>query len=392
MKDYSLWMNDTSYHEEIVFDMCKKDYVKINNSLLEYESIINDANEWQKDIDNIVLIKKDIYEIKCGDVVSYGNHNYLVVFEPEDRDFYWSAKMRRCNNVLKFYNNYVLKEVPCIVGEGLLSTKTTSLSYSTLIDIAGNHFMVKVPENKDTNAIKIGDRFILNQYAYRIIGVDNVTEVNIITFRVEFTLVTENDNKELGIADFYSNQIDYKISILNGESIEMLYPNGTLQLNVVLEENGISITNPEFIYSSSNPDIIEVDSIGLVTVVGIGIATIKVEYKEASSIIEIRSIETLQDSYSIKLTPEIKSIKVSKTALIKAITKKNGIDDLSKTVKWSMRNEDGSSKSYIKIIPNNRECTLVCESVPNKKVIICAELDYDNSVYAEMLIETANLF
>jgi hypothetical protein len=101
MKNYSLWMNTNgSEHEEVAYDMCEKSLVTINDSIAEYECVINDANEWQKKVDVIALFKKSVYLIQIGDFIKQNEKIYLSIFESEDRDFYSSVKMRLCNSTL----------------------------------------------------------------------------------------------------------------------------------------------------------------------------------------------------------------------------------------------------------------------------------------------------
>jgi hypothetical protein len=99
MKDYSRWMNEGSSAEEVVYDLSAKSQIKINNDEATlYESIINDANEWQKEVDLIWLIKKSLFTPKHGDYITFNGKKYLSVFVPEERDFFWSSKMRLCNS------------------------------------------------------------------------------------------------------------------------------------------------------------------------------------------------------------------------------------------------------------------------------------------------------
>jgi hypothetical protein len=101
MKNYNLWMTTNgNEHEEIVYDMCEKSLVTVKGSIAEYECVINDANEWQKNVDVIALFKKSVYLIQIGDFITESDKTYLTIYETEDRDFYSSAKMRLCNSTL----------------------------------------------------------------------------------------------------------------------------------------------------------------------------------------------------------------------------------------------------------------------------------------------------
>jgi len=393
MKDYKQWTNvDTTSHEEVIFSMCEKAYVNINNSFIKYEGIINDANEWQKNIDSIILIEKSVIIIKMGDRISYDDSDYLIIFEPEDRDFFLSGKMRKCNNILKFYNDFVLIETPCIIGNGGLVTGSIGLDYNTLIDTANNKFTLTIPANINTNTIVLGDRFVLNKRLYEVVGIDDIVEKELINIKIKTTNKIEDDNIELGIANYYSNQIARNVEILNGEHVNMIYPSTTLQLQTLVDENDMVIDNPVLAYISSDTDIIEVDTAGLVTVIGTGDATVTVQYKDAMSVINVHSMISLVDGYSITITPDDSSIKVTTSLTYNATPKKNGVDDMLKNVTWSIRNEDGSNNQYVVIVEDNKTCMITCDTVPNKYVILRAELEFDPSIYEEIQIKTANLF
>lgn len=105
MKNYNAWMNSSDDSEEIVYGMTEKTLIKINNSPTETESIINDANEWQKDVDLIWLISKSIYTPSFGDFIEYQGNFYLNVFLPEERETYWSSKARLCNSTYPIKSN-----------------------------------------------------------------------------------------------------------------------------------------------------------------------------------------------------------------------------------------------------------------------------------------------
>lgn len=213
MKNYSSWHIDTSNtHEEKVFDLCKKSQAIINNSTLEYECIINDANEWQNNVDAIILIKKSVYTgIKCGDVITVENKNYIVFFEPEDRDFFWSAKMRLSNNTLKFYDKNGnssqflspdgYHEIPCIFSKGSID-----LQEGRFMSLPSGNYRVIIPSGVITKSEEdLNKRYILNDAPYDTVGIDN-SKNGLVEIEIKDGNFVDDDNRTLGIANYWSNQ------------------------------------------------------------------------------------------------------------------------------------------------------------------------------------------
>jgi hypothetical protein len=105
MKNYSQWMNQTDNSEDLVYEMASKDLVKINGSETDYEVIINDTNEWQKEVDLIWLVKKNVFIPNIGDYIKYKDLFYLNVHLSEERETYWSSKARLCNSTFPIQTN-----------------------------------------------------------------------------------------------------------------------------------------------------------------------------------------------------------------------------------------------------------------------------------------------
>lgn len=193
MRNYKFWMSSSpNEFMDIAFDMCEKTQVAINNQ--QFDAIINDANEWQIGIDNIILLKKTIYQLQYGDYVIIDGKPYLVRFPTEDRDIYLSGKMRLCNESLK-WNSF---DYPCIID------KTFSLSENTTQNVTtvDGQLYAMTQYNSDTLSIKASQRFILGNHAYEVIGSDDVSNVyqgkGLIIFTLKRVELSDSDDLSTG--------------------------------------------------------------------------------------------------------------------------------------------------------------------------------------------------
>ena len=175
--------------EEIVYDMSPKTKVTINDSLVEYDAIINDANEWQKNIDEIILIRKDIFNIEFGDYINHDNKTFLIKHEIEDRDFFWTGKMQLCNNTIilqtgttKTISGYDPMGRP-IYAEIPIDSTFPAIVQSRLY-LTENNEQVNIPDGrlhvtvKYNDTIKKGMTFTMYGDKYQINGIDYSNTIN----------------------------------------------------------------------------------------------------------------------------------------------------------------------------------------------------------------------
>jgi hypothetical protein len=192
MKNYNLWMNSSDDSEEIVYGLTEKSLIKINNSTVGFECIVNDANEWQKDVDLIWLISKLVYTPSFGDFIEYQSNYYLNVFSPEERETYWSSKARLCNSTypiksdklrtLKGYNHLnkpIYEDVydidrlePCIVESRNYATDTNAQ-----LIIPNNSVLITI-KYQPSDTLKENYEFTLYNNKYKVINIDYTRVIN----------------------------------------------------------------------------------------------------------------------------------------------------------------------------------------------------------------------
>jgi hypothetical protein len=199
MKNYNAWMNSSDNSEEIVYGMADKSLIKINNSPTAIESIINDANEWQKDVDLIWLISKSHYTPSFGDFIEYQSNFYLNVFPPEERATYWSSKARLCNSTypIKLNKTKTLKVdaqgnpvldkfgdpiythsegtttyLPCIVESSLFASDENKQ-----LPLSEGQLRITL-QYQSVNNIKVNNTFTMYNNTYKIRNIDYTKVIN----------------------------------------------------------------------------------------------------------------------------------------------------------------------------------------------------------------------
>lgn len=73
-----------------------------------------------------------------------------------------------------------------------------------LISVVNGKMMMYMQNNEDTRKIKIGTRVFIGVNVYKILFADTVSRGGLINFLMEEDTITENDNRELGIADYWN--------------------------------------------------------------------------------------------------------------------------------------------------------------------------------------------
>lgn len=190
MKNYNNWMT-TNFNEseDIVFEMSPKTKVNINKSIQEYEAIINDANEWQKNVDEIILIKKDVFNIQFGDYISHDNKVYLIKHLVEDRDFFWSGKIQLCNNTLNIQTGTtktqtdtdpmgrpIYEETPTYTNfDAIVKSKSYQSEHNEQINIPDNRLLITIQYN---DLVKKGMDFKMYGSTYLINDIDYTNTIN----------------------------------------------------------------------------------------------------------------------------------------------------------------------------------------------------------------------
>lgn len=265
-------LNSVEGNDIYIDDIPSKAYITNSN---------NPNNENKEERTISVLVEQPI---KTGSYIKgYDDGVYLVISGIDNHISHKESKIRKCNYVLKWMDENGSHEQPCIVTNNTKYTGGTKSSTSgfTEIDAMVN---ISISSNKDTNKINYGKRLYVMKNAWRVTLIDNVTTENVFSW----TLGKDSINGELddvinGICDAYEHS--YAISL--SSNTQTLVETETYKITPTITDKGVDISNANVVYTSSDESIATVDSMGLVTAIGVGNCTITVAVGSVNVILSL---------------------------------------------------------------------------------------------------------
>lgn len=225
-----------------------------------------------------------------------------------------SVYVYRCNNTLNTQDKYGnIHREPCYMDYKL---NETQLGQEDMMEVPNGRLNLICQVNQWTKDWDVGKRFILGKDVYKIryrakyernktFEEDSVT---VAQFYVNYDNKQVNDNFDLQIADYLDNK--YVISC--DDTIENIVGYSDT-LSVVVSENGVVVDEP-IIFTSSDRNVVTIDSDGKFTLVDTGVATIDIQMVNKPSCIKSVAVavgETVDDD--IELIPDIRSIRLNES-------------------------------------------------------------------------------
>ena len=153
-----------------------------------------------KDSNHLSVLFRPNTKVYKGDIVEFDTTHWLVK-DIVDNPIYPSATVEFCNEWLRWIDeNKEYKTYPAVV-----SNEKFDLNQDKYIISADNTITICVSYNNDTKKIKNLQRFIFNDLAYEIRGIDALSYVSVgkgyIELKGEQTLSEVNDDLDSDIAD-----------------------------------------------------------------------------------------------------------------------------------------------------------------------------------------------
>lgn len=156
-----------------------------------------------------------------GGIVDYADSKWLITEVDADDEVYMSGYMRRCNYLLKWLNrDGKIIEKWCVVEDGtkyLIGEKAKEL-----MTIGDARIAITIGKDSDTNELSRGRRFLVDDpdsdsvLAYQITKPNKLYNVyggmGVFRFILNEVNLTDDDNVELRIADFYNWKPYQKLS------------------------------------------------------------------------------------------------------------------------------------------------------------------------------------
>lgn len=192
---------------------------KLSDSLSFHSVEIDNATQEVAITNSDNLNEKTIYSlpsdvVKGGGLVSWMNNHWLIVECDANTEIYTKAKMRQCNHLLKWIDaDGKTHEQWCIIEDG---TKYLTGEYEDrefVVTRGDSRIAMTIARNEDTVKFCRESRFLIDdpesqeKLSYLLtkplkVGMVYNTD-GVYSFVLQEVVSTDDDNHELGIADYY---------------------------------------------------------------------------------------------------------------------------------------------------------------------------------------------
>lgn len=326
--------------------------------------------------------------LNIGDEILWGSDIWLCLKKENANGIYDRGIIQRCNFNMKYLDGTGdIISIPCILTNKVL----LDLKENRYLFLPDNQVMVIVKNDSDSNIITIDKRFIFNDNAFKVIGIDNFSNEGVIYFKMESSALSDDDNLTLDIANYTSSFHTYTISILEGSAVSLATAQ-TLQINVECTDNGSIVTSPTVSYGlvTGSTGKISVSTSGLVTGIATGTGNILAVYENVSDTIEITVGIAPVNNYSYKIIGNIQpddEIKYNQTKTYTATKYLNGVLDGAAIFTFSIVAGSTPSTAYTLTVTGNTTCTLKCNTYGYDIILRIS----DNAIPANITNKTITL-
>jgi hypothetical protein len=323
--------------------------------------------------------------LKRGDLILYEGKQYLIISEESKRYSRWKGIMRLLPFSIKFNHNCNFINVDCFIDSpafGVIDGKYLST--------ATGEINVHMQDNEYTQQIKINDRFMKYGQAFKVTGIDRMTQPGIIILNCQKDVV---DPAVDDIVNDIAGGLSCSVTITNTKPIQ-IYEGETVQLT--WDSKGAAV-----VFSSSDTSIATVDATGLVTGQGIGTATITCANATNSAIRDMIdvNVEEVPASFSINITSTYSApneIKLNQSKVYDAQVYNGStlITDGSQPVTWELFADDQTSATTLATITaqDGYSCTVKNNDATSGYVQLKATLQSNSTVFAWLRIQMKPLF
>lgn len=309
-------------YEEIEFEYeyGSNEFIPVDK--VRVDSVINYTSSMVVDADDFktFIFLPDFPDVHLGMKFKWNNSYWLVISTNKKESLSNSAEVRRCNNVLRYFDEYGNKIYePCIIDTTLRFTKNVE-NYP--ITIGSNEEKVWCQRNARTALIKPNDKFLFGmpeqRTCFRVYGAGTKNMINTQTMNDYSPSLSEiyihhyQYNSELDdLKEGFANAYAYKFSIKMGDIPTSYKVGDEGSFDASIYKSG-EIFDSEILWCSSDSSIIKVDKNGNYSVLQEGNCAIMAymkENKDISSSINLKVEDApVEDSYEIIISPNVEYI------------------------------------------------------------------------------------
>jgi len=327
----SNWYN---IQEETYIGSGEYKYIDVRIShVINTETGLKLGDDWKT-----LYFKNITHNTEMGKYYIFDNNTWLTINKEFNKNLVGICTIRRCNNTLRWIDEETgaYYEEPCSV-EDPIKEPRNYFTQGSPFPIPGGFLHIHTQLNDNTNLIKPNQRFLFgnsNHWSgWKVVGVGINDFRNEKTYDIDSSKVLTLDlvanfiNEEIdditnGIADVNTNL--YTLTI-NNSSIEGS-PGTTYQLSAEITYNGRTIDRT-ITWSTTNSNVANVDSNGLVTFVSTGacIITATIYENPAGDTCGVTVTNTPGSNYEITISPDTNYILEGLSGTYSVYLHENGV-------------------------------------------------------------------
>jgi hypothetical protein len=181
-------------------------------------------------IDTDIITGGKSYKVRCkpnqilkiGDILDIDNEIWFVTKVDIDKAISYAGTLAKATCILKFYKNGIYRELPCYINIG--TRNYINERDNDFLRLPKSLYTAYCPDLNYLDKEDVNIRFVIRDYVYRAVGIDNLTVLDnevrdgLIIMKLQDDSVCDDDNIELGIANYWSNQLKTVSSNIVGDT------------------------------------------------------------------------------------------------------------------------------------------------------------------------------
>ena len=217
-------------------------------------------------VDTDIITGGKSYKIRCkpnqtlkiGDILKIDDDVFFVTKVDMDKLISYTGTLAKATCILKFYKNGVYRELPCFINIG--TRNYINERDNDYLRLPKSLYTAYCPDMGYLEKHDANMRFFIRHYVYRAVGIDNLTVLDdevrdgLIIIKLQDDAVCDDDNMELGIANYWSNQP--KDNTISDNIIENTPYKAFVDFNRNFFYCGEKVTLTSFVKDSDDNEII----------------------------------------------------------------------------------------------------------------------------------------
>lgn len=148
--------------------------------------------------------------LKIGDILKIDEEIWFVTKVDIDKLISYAGTLAKATCILKFYKDGIYRELPCYINIG--TRNYINERDNDYLRLPKSLYTAYCPDLGYLDKHDANIRFFIRGYIYRAVGIDNLTVLDneirdgLIIIKLQDDSVCDDDNMELEIANYWSNQ------------------------------------------------------------------------------------------------------------------------------------------------------------------------------------------